>query len=691
MPVTKNYDVMTDELWDEFDSGTKPLTDTLFLEPHNQLVRQWKVESEDATFQAKLDGAISRFGAVSVWGFETFAKEAAAAGYSVVFMEDPKEVFDWKASLAKEPPVEVNSKLDGRLDRNGKPLRLVKGFLPFQAVGLNFALSTDRFTYGAWDTGTGKTLLAEGIILAKRESGYGPKKDEGYDLVIYTNKPNNLYNAQRKLKEHTGLDATVLTGTPKKREQTFAKIADQMQNGEQPILIINAEKFREDTPWLMLLVEDKRVLVVFDEMPTKYANRATSLYRATCEVLYKSFIISSGKKSKGKKIFYPKAGEDRPSEVFYLALSATPIRNSPEDLFNCVRLMDSTVYGSINNFNSLFAGPRDRWNNVISWHNLDLMGAMVAHAMHKADKKADPEIASQFPAKLPHETVWCDMDSATEKLYAKLQNEYKNIGVASMLDFDEILAAIGCFQMILNNPRSVLASALSYEAYLKQRETFLIYAHTADELKEWDKKNKDGSEVALKLRTLVGDDSKFTDKDAKGECTVSKMIQLREKIENHDDKVIVFSDKNDVALPYIAEWFDKWGISYVEYHGTLSATQKQEAQDKFRNDPSVQVFLSSDAGQDSIDLPEASMTIHYSDPWTQATKLQRANRQDRIDSVKESVQEITLRVPNTVEDRKAEILTTKAAYQTRVDGGQAEQAEQLRKSDFLFILTGERG
>ena len=693
--------VMTDELWDEFVAGQRKLSDYLFLEPHKQLQRQWKVEGEDAMFNAKLDGVISRHGAVSVWGYERFAEACVEAGYTPVFMEDPSSEFAWRESLNGDPGVSVESKLDGRIDRNGNALKLVRGFLPFQAQGINFMRSCERATYFQWSTGTGKTLAAEGTILTKRQSGYGPNKDQGFDVCLYVVKPNNLYNSWRKLREHTGIESRILTGTPKRRERLFAETAYKMQEGEQPILIMNAEKFREDTEFLSLLVEDKKVLVIFDEMPTKYANRSTALYRATCEVLYKSFVISQGSKSKGKKIFFPKAGQDRPSEVFYVGMSATPIRNSPEDLFNCVRLMDSRIFGTIDNFNNMFAGPRDRWNNVISWRNLDLMGAMVSHIFHQADKENDPEIAAQFPAKLPPETIFCDMDKGSEKLYAKLQNEYDFDAIRqgfSILDWDEILAAIGCFQMICSNPRSVLISAKEYEAYMQARTSFEIQLDREGitgkdkraALKEFDKKNKNGSEVAHKLRRVVNDDSKFTDQDSKGECVVSKMLTLRDLIESHDDKVIVFTAMNETLLPLISEWLTKWNITHVCYHGMLSPKQKQDAQDAFRNDPAVKVFLSTDAGQDSIDLPEASLTIHYDEPWTWATKKQRENRQDRIDSAKSVVRTITLAVPNTVEDRKAEIISRKHGYHKSVFEGEiAEQAEELRKSDFLYILTGE--
>lgn len=700
--------VLTDDLYKAFTDGTISLADYLVLEPHNKLQRHWKVQSTDERALPRMKDAISRFGAVSIWDWEKFAIESEVQGYKTLFMEDPQADFDWKASLNQDPGVAVNSKLDGRIDRNGDPLKLINGFLPFQAVGLNFMRTTERFTYVNWSTGTGKTLFAEGTILIKKEEGYGPTKAEGFDVCLFVVKPGNLFNTQAKLTQHTGLESTILKGTPTKRAKTFAATAEAMKNGEQPILVFNAEKFREDLDCFKLLVKDKNVLVIFDEMPEKYANRGTALYRSTCEVFYTTFNVPSQGKNKGKKVYYPKVGADTTAGVFFVGMCATPIRNSPEDFFNCARLCDSTIYGPINDFNNLFVNDRDRWGQVTKWQNLDLMGAMAAHVVHSADKRTDPAIKAQFPDVLPPEIDFCDMDSATEKLYGMLQHEYEILGdnIGSLLDMDEILAAIGCFQMLCNNPVSVLDSALRREKFEIAYEDFEIKVTSREEalkakgikmflaptMIDWFvKKYKAGSEVALKLVALVDNDAKFTDEDSKGECIVSKMIKLRERIEEHDDKVIVFSAMNEMTLPYIAKWFDKWGITYVQYHGNLSAKQKQEAQDAFRTDPNIKVFLGTDAGKDSIDLPEASLTIHYDDPWTAAGKTQRENRQHRIDSEQDSVQVVTLTVPNTVEDRKAEIIQTKQSYQDQIfEGAIADQAEELTKKDFLYILTGDK-
>jgi hypothetical protein len=673
---------LSDELWSDIEHGRVDRSKFLFLEESDSLKRQWKVESFDENYWARMGDTVTRFSTVSVSSYPRFARVADEMGYTPVFMDDPTDHFDWVTSLDRDPLVAVNSSLEGTIG----------GFLPFQARGLNFMKSTNRCVYFQWSTGTGKTLAAEGTILVKSKEGYGENKDEGFDLCLYVVKPNNLVNTQRKLKDHTGLTGRILSGTPKRRQTMIAETAAAMVAGEQPILIFNAEKFREDTELLKLLVEDHKLLVIFDEMPTKYANRGTALYKATAEVLYTTFVIPQDGKGKGKPLFYPSVKGDRPSEVFYVAMSATPISNSPEDFFNSIRLMDSSIYGSVKDFNNQFVSSRDRWFQIDGWKSLDLMGAMAAHIVHQVDKHTDPEINAQFPTKLPPETVYCDMDSATEKLYAKLQKEYENIKNGSMLDFEEILAAIGTFQMLCSNPRSVLISAKIREEYEAKLDDFLATDPSEDEIKEFEKKFRDGSLVALKLRTLVNDDSKFTDENAKGECIVSKMIELRERIEQNDDKVIVFSTMNQTLLPLISEWLDKWGITHVSYHGGITGhANKQAIIDEFRTNPDVKVFLSTDAGSDSIDLPEATLTIHYDLPWTKSKITQRENRQDRIDSTKDAVQVVTLAVPFTVEDRKAEILSIKQGYHDSLFNGVISETEgKAVKSDFFYILTGKR-
>lgn len=585
--------------------------------------------------------------------------------------------------LNRDPGVEIISGLEGRLDREGNPLQLVKGFLPFQVQGINFMKECERCIYFQWSTGSGKTIAAEGTIL-------WCKKYRPFELCLYVVKPRNLENTRRKLLAHTGLHGIVLEGSPVRRVNLLESVAAQMEDGLQPIIIMNAEKFREDKEWLKVLVEDASVLVVFDEMPMKYSNRETQVYRATAEVFYTSYVVSNYGRTKGKKIFYPMKGRERTREVFFVASSATPIDKSPEDFFNSVRMMDSSIFGSVSYFKENFIAYYDDYGNPAGFKDLDRFGEMAASIVHQADKDKDPAIKAQFPVKLPLEVVALNLDPVSNFLYKTLAKEYRNRNVVSILSRTDVLAAIECLQMICNNPRSVYLSAQIRQEYEDNLRAFLDTKPSKTEISKFEKKYKEGNAVALKLVHLVHDDAKFTDRDAKGNCINTKMLDLREKIENHDDKVIVFTAENQTLLPFIEEWFDEWGITYVTYHGELTRKESQRAQDEFRTNPDVKVFLSSDAGGDSIDLPEATLTIHYSGNYSWAKMLQRDNRQDRIDSIKDVVRSIILAISNSVEDRKAEIREIKKGYHNQVFGGEiADQAEDIRTNTLLYLLTGD--
>lgn len=549
---------------------------------------------------------------------------------------------------------------------------------PFQREGLQHIASQERMAYMQWSTGTGKTVAAEGTILLKRA--------EGFDLTLYVVRPNHLEGARRKLLWHTGIEGVVLEGTPAKRIDILDAVGNAAARGEQPVLIMNPEKFSADRDLLTLLVAGRRVLLLFDEAQKRFGNRKTKTYRDACEVLYTA-------KTEGG-IHYPRKGYERPKQIFGVALSATPITRSPDNLFNTVRLLHPGYLGSVNDFNNRYVAWRNQWGQPVEWKNLDDLAARVAPLVHQADKEKDPEIAAQFPA-VTEETVFCDMDDRTAYLYGMLQQEYRNIGLASMLSYDEVLAAIGCLQMIVSNPRAVLASAKEREEYEGDLEAFIEYLEDegvgrrerANDLKEFERLYRRGSEVAMKLRAKIADDSYFAD-GKKGVETNGKLVVLREYLEEHDGKAVVFTTETRM-LDLISEWLDRWEIEHVCYHGALSAKARTAAIDTFREDPEVKVFLSTDAGQDSIDLPEADLTIHYDWPWSWAEVQQRQNRQHRIDSQKDSVRVITLTVPGTVEDRKAEIVARKHGYHEAIFEGAAFEPGEEEQLDYLYVLTGQ--
>jgi len=83
----------------------------------------------------------------------------------------------------------------------------------------------------------------------------------------------------------------------------------------------------------------------------------------------------------------------------------------------------------------------------------------------------------------------------------------------------------------------------------------------------------------------------------------------------------------------LAPHLDKRGINYVLHYGVgQSAKARQLAQEQFKTNPAVTLFLSSDAGSHGLNLPEARYVINYDVPRSYDLLMQRSERINRADS-----------------------------------------------------------
>lgn len=97
------------------------------------------------------------------------------------------------------------------------------------------------------------------------------------------------------------------------------------------------------------------------------------------------------------------------------------------------------------------------------------------------------------------------------------------------------------------------------------------------------------------------------------------------------EKVVGFTKWTNLCLLLVSESLAKRGVGFVEHHSEMSDTVAYEAVQKFKTDPSVTLFWSSDVGSHGLSFQMARYVINYECPYAWRMLNQRMNRINRAD------------------------------------------------------------
>jgi SNF2 family DNA or RNA helicase len=616
----------------------------LILLPHDEFIGAWSVESLDPSFFFDFEDIIGEYRTLFPSSLEEFKRRADEYDYEIAWAIDPSGVLDSYDSLREPPPFSINSSLEGTTN----------GFLPWQIEGYNKLIRPGNRRGGLcfWDTGTGKTVFVVMSILHHQ-------KFDNVDTVLVVVKSNNKTDMKRKLKKLADIDSVILDGyKPSKRIEKYLEL-DKM---DRRVVVMNYEKFREDQAFLEALVTGRRVLILWDEMPTKLKNRGTLLYNAVRDVLYQR--VPNKDEPYNKEIRW---NLKRPVWLRQYELTATPIERDPGDQFSCVRLIDPNVLGTASKFEKEHVLLRDPFSKKPKkWTRVDRIGHKLNHMMHRVDK-TDPRVAPYFP-KLLEETVYIDWNDRHRRVYDTLASK-------ATLQLEEgedisILALLSVLQMVCDGPSMITKSALRREAW--------------ENLMDEEGVTKEGSEIALRLVQSLPQSLSLTDESH------PKLQRLKEDLTERypEDKVLFFSTWAEYLHPIITKHLDEWGVTYAVYAGTDK--QRQEAKDRWRNDPNCRVLVSSDAGSDSVDLPEASLVINYNLPWLFSRLRQRINRASRADSGHALLRVLNYAMAESAEERRLELIEIRRGYHDDFNNLSTKESRSAgyTMDDLLYALLG---
>src|SRR6059058_5007366 len=134
-----------------------------------------------------------------------------------------------------------------------------------------------------------------------------------------------------------------------------------------------------------------------------------------------------------------------------------------------------------------------------------------------------------------------------------------------------------------------------------------------------------------------------------------KAARLREFLRSADEKVLVFTQYLR-TLEYLREVLEADGHRVASYHGGLSLAAKDAAVRTFREDR--EIFLSTEAGGEGRNLQFARTVVNYDLPWNPLRIEQRIGRVHRLGQERE-VHVVNLWARETVEAYLMELLDRK--------------------------------
>jgi hypothetical protein len=522
------------------------------------------------------------------------------------------------------------------IDRWSRPLE-IEGYTlrPFQTFSLNRAL--ERARQG--------TESPDRLYFWNWSPGAGKSFTSGaaakalfdsgdIDLVIACTLSKLKENLRRTFVHPAGLDAVINDGTKDKRRRGYIT--------EHQVYVMNYEKLWHDEEEIAALTFGRRVLWVLDEGHKLITDNGQNKARQALDRLTAACTAT----------VWP--------------MSATVVGGNPlrfRDVFSLDGRPARNPLSTKTDFISRYA---DRVNSVpvrtknggqFSFTTYDWNLQKLQEVRHRvgdrtmAVRKTDPGVREQFKG---IETLEVSVQATVgtrellDLITAKARIAHRNgEGLAPFY----LMSRIACI-----NPEALRHSSSPEAAeLLAERPDLLDAAHSS------------------KIEVLNG---------------------LLDDIREGQDKAVVFCHWTELGLLPLARHIT---VPHVLHYGTgQTAAESQRAQDRFKSDPDITAFCSSDAGTHGLNLQEARYVINTDPTYSYDDLAQRNARIDRADSHLDGLTAYVLITEDSVEERVWEVCESRRRLAAAVQGTQEELSygdtnthrEESRNLEWLLFGEG---
>ena len=334
---------------------------------------------------------------------------------------------------------------------------------------------------------------------------------------------------------------------------------------------------------------------------------------------------------------------------YLLLLSATPHNGKTEPFLRLVRLLDAAAFPNAKSIVKEQVAPyliRTEKREAIDNNGNLLFKNRITHL-----------VTLQWDERHSHQRELYKLVSAyVSKTYDKARYNRKNMCLVFLLIIMQ--------RMVTSSTAAVRQSLERRLAALKAQNTRLG-SLTEEDLE--DLNIEDGVEEAIEAMSLnmeeeiaeleriiaVAKQAEFQHTDVKVEKLTDTLDMLLS--EDRDQKVIIFTEFVATQM-YLRNLLINRGYTVTILNGSMSVEERDIALREFRT--KTNIFISTDAGGEGLNLQFANIIINYDLPWNPMKIEQRCGRADRIGQTRD-VHIFNFIVTDTVENRVREVLEEK--------------------------------
>lgn len=294
-----------------------------------------------------------------------------------------------------------------------------------------------------------------------------------------------------------------------------------------------------------------------------------------------------------------------PHQQRVLGLSATPMSTDYEQSFNIGRIVAPEAMPTVTEFETRFTYGRDDYGRYRYRKQAREEFAPLFQAISYRKRASDADVRDQMP-------------NLTEKLIeVELEPEHRQL-------YEAVSGLLGPWDTLEDTQRDQLNTALRLTAGYPE-----AHAHSS-------------SELSRAIVASLGADRLTA-------VPSSKAKRLLEELDTLGDaQVLIFTFYAELILPLLARDIQASGRTVACYHGGQSGPVNEAAKQAFKSGQ-AQVLLSSDAGAEGLNLPEARYVIEYESAKTFDKRMQRFGRATRITGGTDPVYGLTLVAKGTRE------------------------------------------